>query len=163
MFNKKLLLIASWYILWGLVASKYNKKTPDELNNDLIEARKSWKKDIDVYLDNFIETHKNLLDNFKTEVFSDKNKEIFNSKKEELFNLLDDYKVKGEELLWELKVKWKDYSLEVKDKLEVLYKEKINELDKLKDQAPEKIEKVKENLKETFDNFKKDIETKIKK
>lgn len=162
MINKKLLLLAGWYILWGLVASKYNKKSPEDLDGDLKTARVEWKKDFDVYLDTFIETHKNLLDNFKTEIFSEKNKNLFNEKKAELLSLVDDYKIKWEELLWELKVKWSDYSVEIKDKLEVLYKTKLVELEKMKDEAPAKIEEIKNKLWDSFESFKKDIENKIK-
>lgn len=163
MINKKLLLVAAWYIVWGLVASHYNKKSPEQLKEDLKVARDEWKKDLDVYLTYFIETHKNLLDNFKSEVFSEKNKELFNEKKQELFNLLDDYKIKGEELLVELRDKWSDYSIEIKDKLEVLYKEKITQLDSLRDQAPQKIDEIKTNLTNSFEKFKKDIEEKVNK
>jgi len=43
-------------------------------------------------LNNFIDTHSNLLEDLKTHVLTEKNKKIFNDKKDELLEIVDVYK-----------------------------------------------------------------------
>jgi hypothetical protein len=43
-------------------------------------------------LNNFVDTHENLLDDLKNNILSDKNKKLFTEKKDELLNVVDVYK-----------------------------------------------------------------------
>jgi hypothetical protein len=42
--------------------------------------------------DNFVDTHKNLIEELKKQVLTDKNKELLKEKKEELLKVVDVYK-----------------------------------------------------------------------
>jgi hypothetical protein len=45
-------------------------------------------------MDNFVDTHSNMIDDLKKELLSDKNKAIFNEHKEEIIKIIDSYKEK---------------------------------------------------------------------
>jgi hypothetical protein len=81
----------------------FNKKKPDQLKKDLEKSRKEGEGDFKVMLENFIDTHSNLIEELKKQVLTDKNKELFKEKKEELLNIVEVYKKQGLELVDELK------------------------------------------------------------
>lgn len=154
MSKKNIFLLAAWYIAGWLIASLYSNKKSEELKNDLEQSKKDWEGEFKVLLNNFIETHQNLINDIKTHIDTEKNRELFNTTKEELFKIIDSYKVQWLALLEELKVKWKTYVNEASEKLEKLYDEKRVEIDSLKDIAPEKLIEIKEKLKSTFEEIK---------
>lgn len=154
MSKKNIFLLAAWYIAGWLIASLYNNKKPEDLKSDLEKSKIEWEWEFKVLLNNFIETHQNLLNDIKTHVDTEKNRELFNEKKEELFKIIDSYKVQWLELLEELKVNWKSFLWEAIIKLEKLYNDKKSEIDLLKDIAPEKLNEIKEKLRITFEEIK---------
>jgi hypothetical protein len=157
MSKKNIFLLAAGYIAWWLIASLYSKKNPLELKKEMEESKNQWEWEFKVILNNFIETHENLLNELKNQISTDKNKDLYNQKKEELLKIIDSYKVQWMELLEELKIKWKDFISEASVKLEKLYDEKRIEIESLKDIAPWKIQEIKDNLKSTFDELKSKI------
>lgn len=157
MSKKNVFLLAIWYVAGWLISSFYNKKKPEELKKDLEKSKSEWEGEFKVILNNFLETHENLINDLKTHIMTDKNKEIYHAKKEELLKLLETYKIQWMELLEELKIKWKDFISEASEKLEILYNKKIVELESLKEIAPEKIKEIKESLKESYNEIKSKI------
>ncbi len=158
MSKKNLFMLAAWYIAWGIISSFYNKKKPSDLKKDLEKSRKDWDGDFKVILNNFIDTHTNLIDDLKSYIMTDKNKKIFKEKKEELLKIVDVYKEQWLELTEELKTKGKVFLSEASEKLTELYEEKKDEIEALKKTAPKKAEELKKNIKETY----KDVKSKIK-
>lgn len=158
MSKKNIFILAAWYIAWWIISSLYNKKKPADLKKDLEKSKKEWEGEFKVMLNNFIDTHSNLLDDLKSHIMTDRNKKLFNEKKEDLLWIVDTYKKQWHELTEELKTKWKTFLSEASESLHNLYEEKKEEIENLKDIAPKKASELKENLKETFE----DIKTKIK-
>lgn len=157
MFNKKFLALVVWYLAWSVVSSVFSNKKWEDIKKELKKAKRKWEDSTKVFLDNFIETHKNLLEYAKKEINSPKNKEFLNTKKAELLKAVDDYRLEWEKLLQELKTNWKDYLEVAKGKMKDLYEEKKWLLDDLKSESPEKIEWLKKKLSKAFEDFKKKI------
>ena len=160
MFNKKFLTLFTGYILWWVVASIYNKKKPWDLQKKIKDWKNNWEWEFNILLNDFIETHKNLLDSFKKESIYIDNKNKIEAKTKELLEILDSYKNDWKKLLEELKVKWKDYVSQTLEKLEKLYSEKKEEIEWIKDVAPEKIKDLKDKLFVAYEDIKKKIEIK---
>jgi len=152
MSKKNIFLVAAWYVLWGIVASIYNKKNPKELEEKLKKSK--WEWDFKILFDDFIETHINLFESLKEQDFVKKGQNIIWEKKEQLFEIVDVYKNQGIELLDELKLKWKDYIIETSDKLEKLYQEKKVEIEWLKEVTPEKMIFIRDKLIASFNEIK---------
>ncbi|NVP17473.1 hypothetical protein HUU51_02025 [Candidatus Gracilibacteria bacterium] len=162
MSKKNLFLLAAGYVAGGLIASLYNKKKPEQLKKELNKAKETGEGSFKVLVDNFLETHTNLLDDLKKEVLTPENLAKFESHKEDVLKIIDSYKQKGNELINELKQNGKGYILVIQKKLEDLYNEKLSEIDSLKDLAPEKVNELKNKLFLSFEELKKEIK-KIKK
>lgn len=163
MSKKNIFLLAAGYVAWGIVASLFNKKKPSDLKKELQKSKEDWEGEFRVFVDNFILTHKNLFDTFKTELLSEKNKKAFQEKKTELLQVVDVYKAQWEELLEELKGKWKVFLSEASDNLDKLYQEKKVEIDALKEVAPEKVKSLKDNLLAAYEELKTEATKKMKK
>jgi len=157
MSKKNVFLLAAWYIAGWIVASIYWKKKPEELKTELESAKESWKGSFKVIMDNFVDTHSNMIDDLKKELLSDKNKAIFNEHKEEIIKIIDSYKEKWNILIEELRVKGKSYIYTTSEKLEELYKEKLWEIEELKWVAPAKVEELKTKLLTSFEDLKNEI------
>ncbi len=157
MSKKNIFLLAAWYIAGGIVASIYSKKKPEELKTELESAKESGKWSFKVIMDNFVDTHANMIDDLKKELLSEKNKAIFNEHKEEIIKIIDSYKEKWNILIEELRVKGKSYIYTTSEKLEELYKEKLSEIEELKWIAPAKVEELKEKLLTSFNDLKNEI------
>ncbi len=163
MKKKNIFLIVAWYLLWGLVSSKYSKKKPWELEKELNESKEKGEGEFKVLFEDFIETHKNLFINIKKEEFYKKAEKSLVKKKKELLKIVDSYKDNWVNLLEELKIKWKTYLVETSDKLEKLYQDKKEEIELLKEKAPEKMTEIKEKLVESFKEIKEKIQKEEKK
>jgi len=157
MSKKNLFLLAAWYVAGWIIASIYNKKKPEELKNELTKAKETWEWSFKVLVDNFVETHANLLENLKNEVMSEQNMAKFESHKEEVLKIIDSYKEKWNSLIKELKENWKGYILVISKKLEDLYNEKLLEIESIKGMTPEKIDELKNKLLLSFEELKKEI------
>lgn len=143
MSKKNIFLLALGYLAGNAVASIYWKK-----------KNAAKKVDFNSVIDDFVETHTNMIENLKKELATPENKKLFNTKKAEVIKILDSYKTKGNVLLRQLEKKGKTFANEYVKKLDALYKEKDKELSNLKEIAPEKIEDLKERLKITFEEIK---------
>ena len=163
MSKKNIFLLAAGYVAGWIVASLFSKKKPWELKKELKKSREEWEGDFKVMLDNFVDTHTNLINELKKQVLTDKNKELFKEKKQDLLKIVDEYKKEGLKIVDELKVKWKEFLVEASDNLEKLYEEKKDEINQLKDVAPEKAKELANDLKESFEEAKKEIKKKVKK
>ena len=155
-------LLAAGYIAWGLVSSLYGKKKPKDLKTELKEWKENGEWEFKVLLSNFVDTHKNLLQDIEKEIMSDKNKALFLEKKAQLLEIADTYKAEGNRLLEELKYNGKTYLVEASDKLEGLYKEKKAELEELKEISPEKALELKGNLLEAFEEIRNKMKEQFK-
>lgn len=162
MFNKKFFLLAAGYIAGWVVSSLYNKKKPKDLKAELKQGKENGEWEFKVLLNNFVDTHKNLLADIEAEIMSDKNKAIFLEKKAQLLEIADMYKAEGNRLLEELKHNGKTYLVEASEKLETLYKEKRAELEDLKEISPEKALELKGNLLEAFEEIRNKMKDQFK-
>jgi len=163
MSKKNIFLLAAWYVAGWIVATLFSKKKPGELKKELKKSREEWEGDFKVMVDNFIDTHSNLIEELKKQVLTDKNKEVFEERKKDLLKVVDVYKKEWLKIVDELKSKWKEYLVEASDSLEKLYEEKKGEIESLKESAPEKAKELAGELKETFKEMKKEVKEKIKK
>lgn len=159
MSKKNIFILAAWYIAGWIISSLYWKKKPGELKKEIEESKNEGESDFKIIVDNFIDTHSNLLDNLKSHIITDRNKKIFEEKKEEVLWIVDTYKKQWLDLTEELKTKWKVFLNEASETLHNLYEEKKEEIDSLKETTPKKAAEMKKNLKESFE----DIKTKMKK
>ncbi|MDQ7008994.1 MAG: hypothetical protein Q9M94_01745 [Candidatus Gracilibacteria bacterium] len=150
----RLLLVAVGYITGGVVATLYGEKKGKKVREDLEEVKGNSKETQKLVLANFIETHKNFLEDLKERVLTDENKDFFYEKVDEAKVLVKDYKKQGEKLVEELKIKGEGYIDTAKEDLEKLYEDKKADLKELQKEAPEKIEKAKEKLIAKFDEVK---------
>lgn len=157
MFGKKFLIATIAYISWTVVGTIFSSKKGEKVRADLEKAKEEWKGTKDILVANFVDTHKNFLEDLKAKILTDENKEFFNKKVDEAKELVKDYKKQGEKLLDELKEKGEDYIDTAKKDLEELYKNKKADLKELQKDAPEKIEKTKEKLIAKFDEVKEKI------
>lgn len=154
MSKKWIFTLIAWYLAWSVVASVFSKKKWSDLKKDLKKVKWSKEDTFKLLLDNFIDTHKNLLDSIKDEIVSEKNKELFNSKKKELVALLEDYKKQWEKMLKNLKSEGGDVIAIGKEKIEKLYLEKKEKIEELVWEAPEVANELKEKLLVSFNDFK---------
>ena len=51
MSKKNLFLVAAWYLLWGFISSKYNKKSSWELEDELKDSREKWEGEFKILFD----------------------------------------------------------------------------------------------------------------
>lgn len=160
MSKKNIFLLAAWYLAGGLVASLYGKKNPSDFKKDLEDKKAKGEWEFKLMLDNFVETHSNLIEDMKVKILTDENKAMFNQKKDEILAIVDSYKDRWIELIEELKVQGKDYVSKASEELEKLYSEKKQEIEWLKWVAPEKIQEIKNSLKEVFEEIKEKINKK---
>ena len=163
MSKKNIFLLAAWYVAGGIVATLFSKKKPGELKKELKKSREEWEGDFKVMVDNFIDTHSNLIEELKKQVLTDKNKELFEERKKDLLKVVDVYKKDWLKIIDELKLKWKEYLVDASDNLERLYEEKKWEINDLKNVAPERAKELAGELKESFKEMKKEVKEKIKK
>ena len=155
--SKKIVFLAAGYLLGGVVSSLYNKKNPEDIQKELKKARKSGDNDATVFVNNFIETHKNLIESLKAEALSDKNKKRVKQKADEFMAIVESYKEEGLDLVENLKSQWKEYLVEASDQLEKLYEEKKAEIQDLKNISPTKAKDIKSKLLSAFEDMKKKI------
>lgn len=161
MFWKKFLLAIWAYVAGTVVATVFNAKKWDKVQEELDITKKEWGDTNKVLLGNVLETHKNLLDWFKKRFLTDENKALLNEKIKEGKVLIKDYAKQAEELIDELQKdpKWK--TDEIKQKLESLFEEKKTQVEdkveEFKEEAPEKADKLKGKLLAHYDEIKKKI------
>lgn len=157
MFWKKFLLAAAAYVAWTVVATVFSEKKGEKVRAELKDAKDNGGDSKKILMWNFIETHKNFLEELKEMIVTDENKEKFNAKLKEVKEVVREYTKEWEKLIAELKEQGWEYAEEAKQKLEDQYLEKKSLLEELKWDAPEKVEKMKEKLLTKFDEMKKKI------
>lgn len=85
--NKKILFLLWIYTSWVIITLLYNKKNPTIIQNELEKTKKSNKSDLKILFNNFIEIHKNLLNDLKDKTLTQENKKLFETKKDKLKEL----------------------------------------------------------------------------
>lgn len=154
MFGKKFLIAAVAYISGTIVGSIFSSKKGEKVRADLEKAREKGKGTKEILVTNFIDTHKNFLEDLKSKVLTDENKDFVSKKIDEAKDLVKEYKNQWEKLIEELKEKGEKYVDTAKADLEKLYESKKIDLEELQKSAPEKMEKAKEKLITKFDEVK---------
>lgn len=160
MSKKNIFLLAAGYLAGGVVAALFNKKSDSDIKKELRASKKSGEGEFSVFVDNFIATHKNLLDTFTKEILSDKNKALLEGKKQDLLSVIESYKNEGSVLLEELKGKWAWFVSQTAENLEKLYEEKKWEISDLKGVAPEKLDELKTKLTQAYGELKAELKKK---
>jgi len=154
MFGKKFLIAAAAYIGGTVVATIFSSKKGEKVREDLKKANEKGEGTKEILIANFIDTHKNFLEDLKSKVLTEENKEFVYKKIDEAKELVKEYKKEGEKMIDELKEKGENYVDTAKKDLEELYENKKADLVELQKKAPEKIEKTKEKLIAKFDEVK---------
>ena len=154
MFGKKILIAAAAYIGGTIVATVFSSKKGEKVRADLEKAKEKWEGTKEILIANFIDTHKNFLEDLKSRVLTEENKDFVYKKIDEAKELVKEYKKEGEKKIEELKEKGEEYIDSAKADLEELYENKKADLEELQKSAPEKIEKTKEKLIAKFDEVK---------
>jgi len=154
MFGKKFLIAAAAYVGWTIVATVFSSKKGEKVRADLEKAKEKGEGTKEILIANFIDTHKNFLEDLKSKVLTEENKEFVYKKIDEAKELVKEYKKEGEKMVDELKVKGEGYIDTAKKDLEELYENKKSDLEELQKTAPEKMEKAKEKLIAKFDEVK---------
>ena len=157
MFGKKFLIAAAAYIGGTVVATMFNSKKGEKVREDLEKAKEKGEGTKEILIANFIDTHKNFLEDLKSKILTEENKEFVYKKIDEAKELVKGYKKEGEKMVEELKEKGENYIDIAKKDLEELYEKKKSNLEELQKKAPEKIEKTKEKLIAKFDEVKEKI------
>ncbi len=157
MFGKKFLIAAAAYIGGTVVATIFSSKKGEKVRADLEKAKEKWEGTKEILIANFIDTHKNFLEDLKSRVLTEENKDFVYKKIDEAKELVKEYKKEGEKKIEELKEKGEEYIDSAKADLEELYENKKADLEELQKSAPEKIEKTKEKLIAKFDEVKEKI------
>lgn len=156
-------LFAVWvaYIAWVVAATFYGKNK-ENLKKDL-ENAKTWNEKFKIVFGAVVDTHINMIEKVKEEVFTEENMKKFEKYKEEVLKIFDSYKEKWEILVKELKEKWVDYSEKASKKLKELYEEKKDEIEKLKWLSLETVNSLKEKLYDVFSKTEKEIKQEVEK
>lgn len=116
--KKRICALFLGYLAWSFIGSLFSKKNSSELKEQAKECKMWWKCNHKIYVDNFIETQKELLNTLKTKLFSSDSKKFLEEKKEEVNSVIEEYKSKWEKLFAELKLKWEKYLKEIKENIE---------------------------------------------
>lgn len=146
MFNKKMLLVLGGYIAWSIVNSLYNDTKWKELKKEIKQAKKDWYDSKRLIMDNFIETHSNLLRSLKKDVLTDENIAYFNEKKEDAKKIIHEYKIKWEEVFSDLKGKGTDFVESKREDISELYDEGKKTFEKAKIKTPKELKKIKDKI-----------------
>jgi len=115
--KKRICALFLGYLAWSFIGSIFSKKNSSELKEQAKECKMWWKCNHKIYVDNFIETQKELLNTLKTKLLSNENKTFLEEKKEEVNKVIEEYKEKWEKLFAELKVKWEKYIKDIKENI----------------------------------------------
>jgi gas vesicle protein len=105
MFGKKFLIAAAAYIGGTIVATVFSSKKGEKVRADLEKAKEKGEGTKEILIANFIDTHKNFLEDLKSKVLTEENKEFVYKKIDEAKELVKEYKKEGEKMVDELKVK----------------------------------------------------------
>jgi len=141
-----MLLLLWGYVVWNIVNSLYNDTKWKELKKEIKQANKDWYDSKRLIVDNFIETHSNLLKWLKKDILTEENIAYFNDKKDEAIKIVDEYKKKWEEVLSDLKWKGTDFVGSKKDDISDLYDEGKKTFEKAKIKTPKQVKKLKDKL-----------------
>ncbi len=126
--GQKTLLLVGWYVVWSLITSLYNDKKGKKVREELEEVKWDNKEAQKIIINNFIDTHKNLLESFKKNILTEENKTLLNQKFDKAKNEFENF---------------------VEDK-----KEDLKDLQK---NTPNKINKIKKNIVSKFSEVKEKI------
>lgn len=161
MSKKWLFALAIAYVAWVTAATFYwkNKK---ELKQQLGSAETNNQK-AKIIFDAFVNTHINMVNKVKEELFTEENKQKFSEYKDEVVKIFDSYKEKWTELVVELKEKGQPYVEKTTKKLEELYNSKSEEIEKLKGLWADTISFLKEKLLFVFNKTKSEIKNETEK
>jgi vacuolar-type H+-ATPase subunit I/STV1 len=157
-FFGKVITVVWAYVAWSMIASSLDPKKKQKIK----KIRKDGWDVLKFLFDDFVETHKKLLESAKEEILSPENKKIFEKKKKELVKIAEKYKKEAEKLLKELQKKWKEKAKEGLVKIEEIYEEQKVKIDEIKEVAPEKAQELKQTLLASAKEIKDEIVKKIK-
>jgi hypothetical protein len=150
-------------IAWGYVAGSLLASSLDPKNKKKIKKIKEEGGEVMQFLLNdFVETHKKLLDSAKQEVLTPENTKLFEEKKKQLMTLVDSYTKQAKDTLIDLKENGIDSAKEWVIKMEEMYEEQKTKIEELKEIAPVKASELKNKLLVSADKLKKEVIKKVK-
>lgn len=154
MKKSKLLLALGIYSAWVIATLLYNKKSPNEIEWEMQTANSNGEKKLKVFFNNFLEIHKNLLDDLKLRHWTDERKAKIEKLKWDALEKVEEYKSKAFDIYEESKQKWPEYAKEGIEKLEIFASKSFEEL---KAKSPEILEQGKEKIQELIGDLKKNL------
>ncbi len=149
----KIFLLWLGYIAGNLISSAYNKKSGKKYQKELKENDNSIK----FVVDNFLETQRNLFEDIKAEITSEKNREVYEKYKTQILDIFEDYKKKSEVVLKDLKENGEEYLEKAKKSLKDLYLENKDKIWDFTELWEEKVWELKDKLTESFEKSKKEF------
>lgn len=152
----KMFLLGAGYLAGLLVALKFNKKSPTELEKD-------WNSPDDRYNSigkNLLDIHKNLFETVEEVVFSPENKKRIAEYKEQFLIELDMFRKESEIKLEEWKKRGFEKKTEVEADLRDLYERRVELLEQAKQKGIELLEETREGGEDMMEEGKK-IATKV--
>jgi len=154
----KVLTVITAYTAGSILASSLDPKKKKKIKKIKEEG---W----DVFgflINDFVDTHKKLLESAKEEILSPENKEKFEQKKAELLELAGNYKKEAEKVMADLKIKAIEKAKDGLVKVDEMYEQQKEKIGELKEIAPEKAKELKDTLLAQAKEIKDEISKKIK-
>jgi hypothetical protein len=124
MKQKNIFFLLLWYIAGMAVFMKFNKKTPEIIKKEIENKDKC----IDVFLNNFIQIHKDFFSFIKSNILSKENIKSLNEYKKLINKEVDKFKKEAELKISELKKMWIVKKNEIEKELEKIYNKKVVDL-----------------------------------
>lgn len=144
-------LLGAGYLAWLLVALKFNKKSPQDLEKDFTSADDRYNS----IGKNLLDIHKNLFETTQDFLFSPENKKLIAEYKERFLIELDMFRKESEIKLEE----WKKKGFEKKDEVEVdlrsLYERRMELLEQAKQKGLKLLEEAREDGTDVIEEGKK--------
>lgn len=144
-------LLGAGYLAWLLVALKFNKKAPEDLEKDFTSS----KDRCNAIGKNLLDIHKNLFETAQDAIFSAENKKIIAEYKERFLVELDMFRKESEIKLEEWRKKGFEKKDEVEKELQNLYDRRMELLEQAKKKGLKLLEETREDGMDIFEEGKK--------
>lgn len=134
-------LLGAGYLAWLLIALKFNKKSPEDLDKDFASSEDRY----NTIGKNLLSIHKNLFESTQEALFSSDNKKLIEEYKERFLVELDMFRKESEVKLEEWKKKGFEKKDEVESELRDLYSRRMELLEQAKQKGLKLLEETRED------------------
>ncbi|MBP8016672.1 hypothetical protein KAZ01_01570 [Candidatus Gracilibacteria bacterium] len=153
MKNKNLFLLGIGYLAGMTIFMKFNKKTHEEIEKEIKKAENPF----NIFVENFIQIHKDFFDFLKNQLASKENIKLFNKYKTNLIKEVDKFKKDAEKKIEELKKMGINKKDELEKELEKIYEKRVEYFDEFMGWGEDQIIEGKKLLQKAFQDLKKKV------